>query len=69
MTNVMYRPKKPSKPFPRGDVDNIAKGPMDAVTKATGWWVDDVQISLLLTYKRYVEPDEEPRTIIEIYAL
>jgi Holliday junction resolvase RusA-like endonuclease len=68
VTNVMARPKKPSKPFPQGDVDNIAKGPLDAITKATGWWVDDKQITTLFVHKRYALSGEQPRTIIEIYT-
>lgn len=55
--------------FPRGDVDNFDKGPLDAITKATGHWSDDNIIVQLLGIKRFAEPDEAPHTKIEIYLL
>lgn len=59
------RPKKPSKPMPRGDADNYAKAALDAITSA-GIWVDDVQVVELTVRKRYAEPGETPHTRIEI---
>ena len=38
---VCKRAKTSKAAFPKGDVDNLAKGPMDVVTKATGYWADD----------------------------
>lgn len=55
--------------FPRADVDNYAKGPMDAITKATGWWHDDKQVTTLLSAKRFALPTEEPHFLVEIYRL
>lgn len=66
---VSKRAKTSKLVIPRGDLDNTAKGPMDVVTKATGWWHDDNQITTLLTCKRFAARDEQPRTDIEIYLL
>lgn len=66
---VSKRAKTSKLVFPRGDLDNTVKGPMDVVTKATGWWHDDNQITTLLTTKRFAAPNEQPRTEIEIYRL
>jgi Holliday junction resolvase RusA-like endonuclease len=43
---------------PRGDVDNFAKGPLDAATKV-GLWTDDTQVASLAVSKRYRDADEE----------
>lgn len=64
---VCKRPKTTKAKFPRGDVDNYAKGPMDVVTQATGYWHDDKQVVWLFSGKRYAAPDEEPRTEVHIY--
>lgn len=65
---VVNRPKTSKAPFPKGDVDNYAKGPMDAITKATGWWHDDKQVTWLLTGKRFAAPGENARTEVHIYT-
>jgi Holliday junction resolvase RusA-like endonuclease len=64
---ISARPRTSKKLWPKGDTDNFAKGPLDVITKATGWWHDDDQIVFLLTAKRWAEPDESARTIVEIY--
>ncbi len=66
---VAKRAKTSKATFVNGDVDNFAKGPMDVVTKATGYWEDDKQVSWLLTGKRFAEPGEEPRTEVHIYTI
>nr|WP_246505610.1 RusA family crossover junction endodeoxyribonuclease [Coralloluteibacterium stylophorae] len=65
--SICKRPKTTKKKWPKGDVDNHVKGPLDAITKATGWWTDDDQIVLLLTAKRFAAPGEEPHTAVSIY--
>lgn len=56
---VCKRPAKPARDYPMGDVDNYAKGILDAATKA-GVWVDDVQVVSLLITKRYAAKGEAP---------
>lgn len=52
-------PKVPSKLNPQGDLDNLAKGPMDAITDWGMLWEDDVQVCLLIVAKRFVDSTEE----------
>ncbi len=59
------RTSKLSTPTP--DVDNLAKGPLDAITKAQTVWADDKQIVGLLTTKRFALADEEPHTQVTVY--
>tara|TARA_R100001460_G_scaffold16061_3_gene35306 strand:- start:637 stop:1020 length:384 start_codon:yes stop_codon:yes gene_type:complete len=51
------RPKKPARSYPSkpGDVDNLAKGVMDACNKLV--WVDDVQVVELHVNKVYSQDD------------
>lgn len=57
---VRAKPKTGKLELPRGDVDNLAKGPMDAITKAKSLWKDDDQIALLVIAKRYTRDGEAP---------
>lgn len=57
---VITRPKTSKLTLPRPDCDNLAKGPLDAITKAEKIWRDDSQISPLLVEKRFAEPGEKP---------
>lgn len=66
---IQKRAKTSKAAFPNGDVDNYAKGPMDVVTKATGYWHDDKQVMWLLSGKRFAQPGEEPRTEVHLYKL
>lgn len=43
---------------PRGDVDNLAKGVLDAATKTKRFWNDDSQIVDLFVAKRWGPADE-----------
>jgi Holliday junction resolvase RusA-like endonuclease len=54
---------------PKGDVDNYAKGPLDAITKAGRHWYDDVQVEVLVSSKRFAAPGEQARTEVHIYTL
>lgn len=53
--------------FPRGDTDNLAKGPLDIITKVGGYYYDDNQIILLVCQKRFARLEEEAHTKVEIY--
>lgn len=59
------RLKDDAPPLPRPDVDNLAKGVLDALTMA-GVWEDDVVVACLVASKRYVSAKLEPHTVIEI---
>lgn len=63
---VCTRPKSGRKLWPRGDVDNHAKGPMDSMTqsKLGSFWVDDDQVVWLTCTKRYCEPGEDPHVTV-----
>lgn len=66
--SVFKRPAKASNAYPTGDVDNLAKGPMDALTKDPGkrFWVDDTQVVSLLSTKRYAKKGEKPHVKLTI---
>lgn len=53
---------------PMGDLDNLAKGPMDVLTDE-GWWGDDRQVMRLMLSKRFPGPDEVPHIRIHIREL
>jgi len=65
---IIQRPKTSKAVYPKGDADNYAKGPLDAITKAGGYWDDDRQVVSLLTSKRFARKDEHPRTEVHIYT-
>lgn len=49
-----------------GDVDNLEKGVLDAITKAGAVWADDTQVVAVNKRKRYAEPGEPAGTTVEI---
>lgn len=57
---VCKKPKTTKRDYPRGDVDNHAKGPLDAITRSHSGWHDDDQIVELTVTKRFAEGDETP---------
>ncbi len=57
---VCKRPKTTKRTYPTGDVDNHAKGPLDAITRAPSGWNDDDQIVELKVTKRYAKENETP---------
>ena len=64
---VVEKPKTSKLSFPRGDVDNYAKAPLDAMTKKD-YWTDDNLILGMFASKRFAEPGETPRTEVSIYV-
>jgi Holliday junction resolvase RusA-like endonuclease len=65
---VCTRPKTSKREWPRGDIDNHAKGPLDALTKV-GAWTDDDQVTVAYPVKRYARSGEEPGVNIVIGRL
>lgn len=57
---VCTKPKNPTNPYPRGDIDNYVKAIFDSITKAKIIWEDDVQVVKVDAVKRYQEKNEEP---------
>lgn len=53
---------------PMGDVDNFAKGVMDAMTDE-GWWGDDRQIMVLTVAKRFPLPGEQPHINVSLTTI
>jgi Holliday junction resolvase RusA-like endonuclease len=65
---IMARPKTTKLLEPKPDSDNLAKGPLDAATKA-GVWGDDSQVVPMASTKRWAEPGEAPGVILHIGRL
>jgi len=57
---IVDPPKTTKRDFPKGDVDNYAKGPLDSLTSHGGFWGDDDQITALFVLKRFAETGEPP---------
>lgn len=61
---------KPAAPArPRADVDNLAKGVLDAITDSRAFWLDDDQVVELVIRKGYARPGAGGRTIITVRRL
>lgn len=56
---ICKKPKCPSNKYPKGDIDNYAKGPLDSLTYTGMFWEDDIQITHLIASKRYQEEGED----------
>lgn len=65
MEVISPRPKTTKRSFPKGDVDNLAKGPLDVMTKAQNFWLDDDQVVGLCVFKRFAEDGEEHGVKVE----
>jgi len=65
---IVQRPKTSKLALPKGDIDNYAKGPLDALTKAGGYWHDDRQVKTLIASKRFAIKAEKPCTKIWIFT-
>ena len=68
-TFVCKRPKNPTNPYPRGDIDNFEKALYDAITNSETVWVDDTQISLVNASKRYTIRREKPCIHVKVRPL
>jgi Holliday junction resolvase RusA-like endonuclease len=55
---IMRKPKCPSNYYPVSDVDNLAKGILDALVKCELFFIDDIQIIELKVRKRYQKENE-----------
>jgi len=64
---VIEKPRTSKLDTPNGDVDNFAKGPLDALNRAAKAWHDDKQVMGLLAFKRFAEKGEEPGTNIGVW--
>lgn len=62
------RPKTTKMLAPKGDVDNYAKAPLDAATKA-GVWLDDSQIEVLGAVKGWAAPGTSGAVSLWVYQL
>jgi len=67
--SIMTKARTSKLKRPRPDVDNLAKGPLDVITKCGGYWRDDSQVVGLFTSKRFAAPGEAARTEVHIYKL
>ena len=61
---ICKKPKKPSKPYPRGDTDNYAKAVSDALNEVV--WLDDSQIVDERTTKEYGDEGRIEITILPL---
>lgn len=57
--------KTKSADYPRSDLDNLAKLPLDVMTKLN-YWDDDSQVTKLTLSKRFCEKDENNFTSVRI---
>lgn len=66
-TCVAQRPKTTKLPFPKPDIDNYAKGPLDVFTKSNVW-VDDWLVEHLVASKRWSDEDTSEGVYIHIFT-
>jgi Holliday junction resolvase RusA-like endonuclease len=55
VVNYAVRPKTTKLFAPKPDVDNYAKGVLDAITKDGRFWSDDTQVVTLIATKAWAE--------------
>lgn len=66
---IAARPKTSKRTYPRGDIDNFAKGPLDLLTEHAPYWEDDDQVVLAVATKRFAEGGEEPGVGVHWFEL
>lgn len=66
---VTEKPKTGKLQFPKGDVDNFVKGPLDIIKSAGRIMDDDNQIVFLSILKRYAAPGETPGVLLSWFPL
>lgn len=67
VTCFVRRPKTSKLLIPKPDVDNYAKGVLDAITKDGRFWSDDTEVSDLISRKRWTTGD--PHVAVTIVQL
>lgn len=60
LEHVVKAPKIMKIPYPKGDLDNYDKSPLDAMVKSGMFWEDDIQVCFMISIKRYAKEREEP---------
>lgn len=66
---VCPKPKTSKRDYPRGDTDNYEKAVWDSITSSDVGWIDDDQIVINLTYKRFAEQGEACGVYVSIYQI
>jgi len=61
------RPSAPAWPLGKPDVDNLLKGPLDALNGLL--FVDDGQIGHAQVFRRYAGSEREPGTVLALWPL
>lgn len=67
-TFVCQRPKSTKLDHPKGDIDNFEKSLWDALTDA-GAWLDDCQVIVSHSEKKWSEPGDDGRIEVVIKCL
>lgn len=63
---ICKKPKKPTNPYPKGDIDNYIKAIWDGLNGKWGF-KDDRQIVSVEAEKRYAKIEEEPHILILVW--
>ncbi|MBP5855700.1 RusA family crossover junction endodeoxyribonuclease [Marivibrio halodurans] len=66
---IVQKPKTTKRFWPKGDVDNYVKAPLDVLTKGEKVWKDDDQVVFCTSTKRFTETGEAPGTFLYWFPL